>query len=120
MLSMFLGIGGMASMIIRARARYGGRHGPAVKAGPTGHDVQLAALKSYERLAKEKLDVLRRAIDLGWGDADLKALDARLEQLVGREGIERIAKGELLSKDMAASALTPDQELARLKSHNEG
>jgi hypothetical protein len=113
--TMMLGMGGMATLIMRARHLYGA---PSLRnrlLGSGDSDVRMAALRTYEKLASEKLDVVRRALDLGWGDAELKALDARLEQLVGRESLERIASGDVLSRDLETATGSPEQELAKLR-----
>jgi hypothetical protein len=44
--------------------------------------------KLYERLAREKLDVLRTAITMGYKEDQLAELDARLERLVGADKLE--------------------------------
>jgi hypothetical protein len=119
MMLMMLGAGGMATLILRARQAYGW---PSLRQRFTGtndSDVKLAALKSYENLAQEKIDVLKRAIDMGWDEAQLKALDARLEQLVGRGEVGRIVAGGLPSSDLESIALSPAQELERLKRETE-
>src|SRR5438477_9594077 len=115
-----LGVGGFVTLLLRARHLYvwpkGRRHGGLfARYETTEADVRMAALTAYQKLAEDKIDVLKRAIDLGWKDADLKALDARLEQLVGKEELRRIASGGLPSTDLEGIALTPEQELALLK-----
>jgi hypothetical protein len=117
MMLMMLGAGGMATLIFRARHLYGW---PSLRqrfSGTNDADVKLAALKTYEKLAQEKIDVLRRAIDMGWDDARLSALDARLEQLVGRDEVTRIVEnGRLPSADLAKLPRTPTEELDRIRS----
>jgi hypothetical protein len=114
MLTLFGGLAVTVGLMVRW-VRPGIRRG----AHDAPQDVRLEALKLHERLAREKLEVLKQAVNMGWDDEQLKALDARLEQLVGREGIERIASGELLTRDVEPHALTPEQELAALKRDSE-
>lgn len=115
--TMMLGVGGLITLVLRARFLYGGgRRGGLFRHNETNEaDVRLAALQSYEKLAQGKLDVLKRAIDMGWDDVQLKALDARLEQLVGKAEVGKLAAGELPSSDLESMALSPAQELERLK-----
>lgn len=49
-----------------------------------------AARKLYERLALEKLDVIKTAVAMGYTHDELKALDLRLEQLIGREQLQTL------------------------------
>ena len=48
------------------------------------------ARQQYERLAVEKMQVMRDAIAMGYEEAELKNLDARLEQLVGPERLSQL------------------------------
>ncbi len=43
------------------------------------------ARQTYERLAKDKLDVIRTALAMGRTDEQIHDLDARLERLIGTE-----------------------------------
>jgi hypothetical protein len=119
--TMMLGTAGMVTLILRARFLYGGgRRGGLFRHNETNDaDVRLAALQSYQKLSQEKLDVMKRAIDMGWDDAQLRALDARLEQLVGKDEVGKIASGGLPSADLQTMALSPAQELERLKKQAE-
>jgi hypothetical protein len=49
-----------------------------------------SARQQYERLAAEKMQVMRDAIAMGYQEAELKSLDARLEQLVGPERLSQL------------------------------
>ena len=49
-----------------------------------------SARQQYERLATEKMQVMRDAIAMGYEEAELKNLDARLEQLVGPERLGQL------------------------------
>jgi|WetSurMetagenome_2_1015567.scaffolds.fasta_scaffold967944_1 hypothetical protein len=48
------------------------------------------ARKMYERLALEKLDVIKTAVAMGYAQSDLKELDARLERLIGAEQLQQL------------------------------
>jgi hypothetical protein len=119
--TLMLGVGGMITMLLRARHLYGGgrRNGLFSRSETNESDVRLAALKSYETLSREKLDVLKRAIDMGWDDVQLRALDARLEQLVGKDEVGKIATGGLPSADLQSMVLSPAQELERIRKQGE-
>ena len=68
---------------------------------------RIRALEIYHSLAKDKLDVMKTALAMGYRDEDLKRLDERLERLIGREQLGHILNGnapkphpELLSRDV--------------------
>jgi hypothetical protein len=48
----------------------------------------------FERLAQEKLEVIKTALTMGYGDLELKKLDERLEQLVGPDKLTQLLKEE--------------------------
>lgn len=48
------------------------------------------ARKLYERLALEKLDVMKTAVAMGYAADDLAALDKRLERLIGAEELKAL------------------------------
>ncbi len=48
------------------------------------------ARRMYERLALEKLDVIKTAVAMGYAQSDLKELDARLERLIGAEQLAQL------------------------------
>lgn len=79
--------------------------------------VTAKALETYERLAKEKLDVIKTALAMGYKDNELAALDARLEQLVGADKLTEILRGSgpeaLASADLVDTQL--DHEIERLR-----
>ena len=52
------------------------------------------ALDVYKELVKEKLDVIKTAIAMGYEERELKELDDRLERLIGKEQLARIAEGQ--------------------------
>jgi len=80
----------------------------------------LKALAAYERLAKEKMDVMKTALAMGYHDDDLARLDARLESLIGREKLEQIVAGAAMlpSSDMLDTNL--DSEIRRLQRLRQG
>jgi hypothetical protein len=49
--------------------------------------------EQYERLAREKLDVLRTAVAMGYDQRELAELDARLEQHIGHDGLRELLAG---------------------------
>jgi hypothetical protein len=73
------------------------------------------ALQVYENLAKEKLEVIKTALAMGYSQEDLARLDARLEALIGKDELQRLARGEapLASGDMLQTDLGEEQR--RLK-----
>jgi hypothetical protein len=80
--------------------------------------VTAKALETYERLAKEKFEVIKTALTMGYNDADLEKLDARLEKLVGKDAFASILSGSkpeaLASADLMDTEL--DREIDRLRS----
>lgn len=92
------------------------------QAEPTGQyqpspQVTAKALETYERLAKDKLEVIKTALAMGYKDNDLAALDARLERLVGADKLTEILRGSgpeaLASADLVDTQL--DHEIERLR-----
>lgn len=51
---------------------------------------RIEARKMYERIVRDKLDVMKTAIAMGFQDNELKELDARLERLVGSEKMQEL------------------------------
>jgi hypothetical protein len=84
-----------------------------------------AARKLYERLALEKLDVLKTAVAMGYTHDELGALDRRLEQLIGKEQLQSllsdktpgvpVAPAEMHHAELAAEM----DELRRLRAQRE-
>ncbi|GEM_PF-2475834 len=71
------------------------------------------ARELYERLVREKLEVVKDAIAMGYSEADLDRLDARLEELIGREQLRQllsdapeapIPEADLMDTDLLAEA----------------
>jgi len=63
------------------------------------------ARQMYERLALEKLDVIKTAVAMGFSHNEIGHLDARLEQLIGKEQM-----AGLLDKKVPVDPL-PDSDL---------
>lgn len=71
---------------------------------------RIEARKLYERLALEKLDVIKTAVAMGYAQSDLGELDARLERLIGAEKLQQLldpktpgvplAQGEILQAEL--------------------
>jgi hypothetical protein len=74
-----------------------------------------AALEAYKHAVSEKMDVMRTAIQMGWGDDELKRLDERLEQLIGKDDLKRLLDGELSSAPSGAQDMNPADEISRLR-----
>lgn len=74
-----------------------------------------AALDAYKHAVSEKMDVMRTAIQMGWGDDELKRLDARLEELIGKAELKRLIDGEIPLLDNGESRLDPIAELGRIR-----
>jgi len=87
---------------------------PAVVQQVASPDRQ-KALQVYENLVKEKLDVLKTALAMGYNQEDLQRLDARLEKLIGKEHLQQIARGEVPtpSADLSNVSLTSETALLR-------
>jgi hypothetical protein len=79
--------------------------------------ISAKALETYERLAKDKLEVIKTALAMGYKDDELAALDARLERLVGADKLSEILRGSgpetLASADLVDTQL--DHEIERLR-----
>jgi hypothetical protein len=79
----------------RRRAR--GRNGRVDEASSALLEVEqmkqqerAEARKLYERLAQEKLEVIKTALSMGYADLELKKLDERLERLVGPDKLTQL------------------------------
>jgi hypothetical protein len=64
-----------------------------------------AARKLYERLALEKLDVLKTAVAMGYTHDELRALDQRLEQLIGKEQLQALLSDKTPGVPMAPAEM---------------
>jgi hypothetical protein len=102
-------IGLMVAIIIFASAAAKAMFGAGGKSpGSRRHERKLAgmtknerdkALEVYRDLAKEKLDVMKNAIAMGYTESELESLDKRLEKLIGRDKLEEIIDGGLPQAD---------------------
>jgi len=79
----------------RRRAR--GRNGQVGEASSALLEIEqmkqqerAEARKLYERLAQEKLEVIKTALSMGYADLELKKLDERLERLVGPDKLTQL------------------------------
>jgi hypothetical protein len=79
-----------------------------------------AALEAYKHAVSEKMDVMRTAISMGWGDTELKRLDARLEELIGKDELKRLLDGEIPTGFDSSTSLDPQQEITRLRGAAQG
>jgi hypothetical protein len=75
------------------------------------------ARAAYERVILAKLEVMKTAVAMGYDDAQIKALDARLEGLIGADKVaglvDPVAAQALPSADLLDDDL--QHELARLR-----
>jgi len=120
-----IGIGLMVAMIILAsawakRIMWAGgistsKRGKTVILQQTGSADRQKALQVYENLAKEKLDVIKTALAMGYNQEDLARLDARLEKLIGKEQLQQLARGEVpsVSADLQTTNLARETALLR-------
>ena len=95
---MFIGIGAMVAIIrwsgwMFHPRRIGEYRGAGLRQAT--QDERARALESYRQLASEKLDVIKTAIAMGYNEQELKRLDARLEQLIGTDAVEKLVHGQL-------------------------
>jgi hypothetical protein len=105
------------------RGRVGGQGATAATAGqsPVSDKHREQALQVYKELAKDKLDVVKTALAMGYKDDDIARLDARLESLVGQDKLAELIHGSgpevLANADLLDTQL--DNELQRLKQSRE-
>jgi hypothetical protein len=80
------------------------------------------ARELYERLVREKLEVVKDAIAMGYSEAELDRLDARLEELIGREQLQRLLSEKPEAPTPDADLMDTDllAEAERLKRPREG
>lgn len=71
--------------------------------------------KMYERLALEKLDVIKTAVAMGYQRSDLQELDARLEEVIGSEAMQSL----LDSKPSIHAKGTPKVQVSITKGKGE-
>ena len=92
-----------------------GKKGKHVIVQHTGSADRQKALQVYENLAKEKLEVIKTALAMGYSQEDLSRLDARLESLIGKDQLQQLARGEVPtpSADMHNTNLNHETALLR-------
>jgi hypothetical protein len=75
----------------------------------------------YERVTRDKLDVIKTAITMGYSKQDLAELDARLEQLIGTDKLQALSQEPGAPPPLSSQLLDQDlaQELADLKQHKQ-
>jgi hypothetical protein len=90
-----------------------GREAPAPQANP----VTTKALETYERLAKDKLEVIKTALALGYSDDEIAKLDTRLDHLIGQDKLQQILQGSgaasVASADLVDTQLEHEIERVR-------
>jgi len=79
------------------------------------------ARQTYERLAMEKLDILRTAVAMGYKTSELQELDTRLEKLIGGDKLKAILTGDktLNTADLQIASAGLDQELGAVRTKQE-
>lgn len=113
----------------RSRHRARGRHGQVDEASSALLEIEqmkqqerAEARKLYERLAQEKLEVIKTALSMGYADLELKKLDQRLERLVGPDKLTQLLEEkpkvdlkqvDLLDDDLQAEIERLQQEKQR-------
>ena len=79
------------------------------------------ARKLYESLAREKIEVIKTALTMGYADLELKKLDERLERLVGPDKLTQLLdespKVELRDVDLLDEDL--QAEIERLQQRHQ-
>ena len=80
------------------------------------------ARQMYERLALEKLDVIKTAVAMGYEQDALDELDKRLEHLIGTDALQRLLDAQVpgvpeTPGEMLRAELT--EELARVRRERE-
>jgi hypothetical protein len=69
----------------------------------------------YERLALEKLDVIKTAVAMGYKQSDLAELDSRLEQVIGSDAMQRVLEGKSLGKSSGKDGAALDLNTGSLQ-----
>lgn len=77
------------------------------------------ALEVYRDLAREKMDVIKNAVAMGYSEGELDRLDRRLEKLIGRDKLEEIIDGGLPEADLDMRDRDLLRELKRLRESDE-
>ncbi|MCB1219594.1 MAG: hypothetical protein H7A35_01890 [Planctomycetales bacterium] len=117
-------IGLMVAIIVFAVHAARAIFGPSKTPGARRHERRLAnltraerdkALDVYRDLAREKMDVIKTAVAMGYSEGELDKLDRRLEKLIGREKLEEIIDGGLPEADLDMRDRDLLRELKRLR-----
>ncbi len=76
-----------------------------------------SARQTYERIALEKLDVMKTALSMGMDQDGLADLDSRLEKLIGQGKLERLLDEDIVVPEVTADLLDDDlqSEITRLQ-----
>ncbi|MCH7471911.1 hypothetical protein IIA79_03055 [bacterium] len=117
-IELFLGIAILVVASAWARSFFNRGKARAAKLEQVQHDKDRT---TYERIVKEKLEVIKTALTMGYGENDLERLDARLENLIGREKLESLHEhGEIpiIHADLADTDLL--KEIERLQKTKTG
>ena len=104
-------------MLVNKIRGHGQQRAARANLGSTADTLTAKALDAYKELAREKLEVIKTALAMGYKDDEIEKLDARLENLIGRDKLEQILRGQdpatLASVDLLDTQL--DHEITRLK-----
>jgi len=75
------------------------------------------AREAFERILKEKLEVVKTAVAMGYKQQELDALDARLEQLIGTEKLKALLDQDIEVPQTSVDLLDHDlqMEIERLQ-----
>ena len=120
----FIEIGIMVGIMIFAASAAKAIFGDNKSPGKRRHERRMAsisradrdkALEIYRDLAREKLDVIKNAIAMGYSEGELDSLDRRLEKLIGREKLEEIIDGGLPEADLDMRDRDLLRELKRIR-----
>ena len=118
-LSMIIASIGATVWMIRNRGEthHGARREGKPSATPLVNPQVAQALEVYRELAKDKLEVIKTALTMGYKDEEIARLDARLEAMIGKDKVEALLKGgspeALASADLLDTQL--ESEMRRLK-----
>jgi ABC-type multidrug transport system fused ATPase/permease subunit len=81
---------------------------------------QREARQSYERIVREKLEVMKTAIAIGYSQSEMAELDRRLEQLIGADRIAGLLHDQPKTPAITQELLDADfqtemQKIAKLR-----
>jgi hypothetical protein len=117
-LIILLGVGAMVAIIrwsgwVFHPRRLGELRGAGLRAAT--QDERFKALEAYQQLASEKLDVIKTAIAMGYNEQELNRLDARLEQLIGADAVQKLVRGDIPLPSRELERATLDTELRAIR-----